>query len=102
REEVRRQQGIGAPYLAPNGEGISAGFKDPNGYWTGFAARARVLIVNQKATAKPDSVLAYTDPQWRGRAVMANPLFGTTTTEIAALFVPSGHERGQAVMNATT
>ena len=100
RAEVLRQQGIAAPYVSQNAEGISATFKDPNGYWTGFAARARVLIVNKKAAAKPDSVLAYTDPQWRGRAVMANPLFGTTTTEIAALFVLWGDERGQAFMKA--
>jgi iron(III) transport system substrate-binding protein len=97
---VLRQRGIAAPYVSPNAEGISASFKDPNGYWTGFAARARVLIVNKKVTAKPDSVLAYTDAQWRGRAVMANPLFGTTTTEIAALFVLWGDERGQAFMSA--
>jgi iron(III) transport system substrate-binding protein len=100
RAEVLRQQGIAAPYVSQNAEGISATFKDPNGYWTGFAARARVLIVNKTAAAKPDSVLAYTDPQWRGRAVMANPLFGTTTTEIAALFVLWGDERGQAFMKA--
>jgi iron(III) transport system substrate-binding protein len=100
RAEVLRQQGIAAPYLSPNAEGIAASFKDPSGYWTGFAARARVLIVNQNATAKPDSVLAYTDPQWRARAVIANPLFGTTTTEIAALFALWGDEHGQAVMNA--
>jgi iron(III) transport system substrate-binding protein len=100
RAEVLRQQGIAAPYLSPNAEGISASFRDPNGYWTGFAARARILIVNKKAGAKPDSMLAYTDPRWRGRAVMANPLFGTTTTEIAALFVLWGDERAQAFMNA--
>jgi iron(III) transport system substrate-binding protein len=100
RAEVLRQQGIAAPYTSPNAEGISASFKDPGGYWTGFAARARVLIVNKNATAKPDSVLAYSDPQWRGRAVMANPLFGTTTTQIAALFVLWGDERAQAFMNA--
>src|SRR6516164_4128111 len=100
RAEVLRQQGIAAQYLSPNAEGISASFKDPNGYWTGFAARARVLIVNRNATAKPDSVLAYTDPQWRGKAVIANPLFGTTTTEIAALFVLWGEERGQALLKA--
>ena len=100
RAEVLRQQGIAAPYVSQNAEGISATFKDPNGYWTGFAARARVLIVNKKASAKLDSVLAYADPQLRGRAVMANPLFGTTTTQIAALFVLWGDERGQAFMNA--
>jgi iron(III) transport system substrate-binding protein len=65
RAEVLRQQGIAAPYNSPNAQGIPAGFKDPNGYWTGFAARARVLIVNKNADAKPDSLLAYADPQWR-------------------------------------
>ena len=54
RAEVLRQQAIAAPYLSPNAEGISASFKDPDGYWTGFAARARVLIVNKNATAKPE------------------------------------------------
>jgi iron(III) transport system substrate-binding protein len=100
RAEVLRQQGIAAPYLSPNAEGIPGSFRDANGYWTGFAARARLLIVNKNATPKSDSILAYTDPQWRGKTVIANPLFGTTTTEIAALFELWGEERGQALMNA--
>jgi iron(III) transport system substrate-binding protein len=99
RAEVLRQQGIAAPYISSNASGIPAKFKDPNGYWTGFAARARVLIVNKNISAKPDSVLAYADSQWRGKIVIANPLFGTTTTQIAALFVLRGDERGQAFMN---
>jgi iron(III) transport system substrate-binding protein len=100
RAEVLRQQGIAAPYISPNAEGIPGSFKDPYGYWTGFAARARVLIVNKNAGAKPDSILAYADPHWRGKTVIANPLFGTTTTEIAALFVLWGDERAQAFMSA--
>ena len=100
RAEVLRQQGIATPYVSPSADGIPASFKDPNGYWTGFAARARVLIVNKSASAKPDSMLAYADPQWRGKTVLANPLFGTTTTQIAALFVLWGDERGRAFMNA--
>jgi iron(III) transport system substrate-binding protein len=99
RAEVLRQQGIAAPYVSPNALGIPSNFKDPYGYWTGFAARARVLIVNKNTGAKPDSVLAYADSQWRGKTVLANPLFGTTTTQIAALFVLWGDERGQAFMN---
>jgi iron(III) transport system substrate-binding protein len=99
RAEVLRQQGIAAPYVSPNARGIPASFKDSNGYWTGFAARARVLIAHQNAGTKTDSVLAYTDPQWRGKAVIANPLFGTTTTEIAALFVLWGDERARDFMN---
>jgi iron(III) transport system substrate-binding protein len=43
-------------------------------------------------------VLSYADPRWRGRTVIANPLFGTTTTQIAALFVLWGDERGRAFM----
>ena len=52
RAEVLRQRGIAAPYVSPNAQGIPASFKDPNGYWTGFAARARVLIVNKNARRK--------------------------------------------------
>jgi iron(III) transport system substrate-binding protein len=98
RAEVLRQRGIAAPYVSPNAAGIPETFRDPNGYWTGFAARARVLIVHEDVNPRPTSVLSYADPRWRGRTVIANPLFGTTTTQIAALFVLWGDERGRAFM----
>jgi iron(III) transport system substrate-binding protein len=98
RAEVLRQRGIAASYASPNAAGIPETFRDPNGYWTGFAARARVLIVHQDVNPKPTSVLSYADPRWRGRTVIANPLFGTTTAQIAALFVLWGDERGRAFM----
>lgn len=98
RAEVLRQQGIAAPYLSPNAEGIPAAFRDPKGYWTGFAARARVLILNRNANPKPVSILSYNDPRWRGKAVIANPLFGTTTTQVAALFVLWGDDKARAFM----
>jgi iron(III) transport system substrate-binding protein len=98
RAEVLRQQHIAAPYLSPNADGIPATFRDPQGYWTGFAARARVLIVHQDESLKPSSVFDYADPRWRGKAIIANPLFGTTTDQIAALFVLLGDERARAFM----
>ena len=98
RAEVLRQQHIAAPYISPNAAGIPTTFRDPDGYWTGFAARARVLIVNANLDPRPASVLSYTDPRWRGKTVIANPLFGTTTDQIAALFVLWGDERGRAFM----
>src|SRR5215469_11675352 len=49
RAGVLRQRGIAAPYVSPSAQGIPASFKDPNGNWTGFAARARVFIVNKNA-----------------------------------------------------
>jgi iron(III) transport system substrate-binding protein len=98
RAEVLRQQHISAPYVSPNAAGIPDNFRDRNGYWTGFAARARVLIVHNGVDPRPTSVLSYTDPHWRGKAVIANPLFGTTTDQIAALFSIWGDDRGNSFM----
>jgi iron(III) transport system substrate-binding protein len=38
--------GLLAPYQSPNSADIPAQYVDPQGYWTGFAGRARVLLVN--------------------------------------------------------
>jgi iron(III) transport system substrate-binding protein len=100
RAEVLKQKGIAAPYLSPSAAGIPDNFRDPAGYWTGFSARARLLIANRNAHAKPASILAYTDSRWKGKAVIANPLFGTTTTHMAALFWLWGDERAKSFMQA--
>ncbi len=98
RAEILRQQEISAPYVSPSAAGIPAALRDPDGHWTGFAARARVLVVHRDVAVAPTTVLAYTDPLWRGKAVIANPLFGTTTDQVAALFAIWGDERGRAFM----
>ncbi len=98
RAEVLKHKGVSAPYTSPNAADIPNVFKDPEGYWTGFSARARVLVVNKNVKDKPQSISAYTDPRWKGRAVIANPLFGTTTSEVAALFTIWGDEKAKAFM----
>lgn len=98
RAEVLKQENVAAAYRSPSTEGIPARFKDPQGYWTGFSARARVLIVNQSVANKPKSIAAYTDPLFKDKAVIANPLFGTTTTEIAALFILWGDEKAKTFL----
>ncbi len=100
RAEVLKQKEISAAYISPNAKGIPATFKDSEGYWTGFSARARVLIVNNNVKDKPGTILAYTDPRWKGKSVITNPLFGTTTSGIAALFTIWGDERAKAFMAA--
>ncbi|NOZ87999.1 MAG: extracellular solute-binding protein [Deltaproteobacteria bacterium] len=100
RAEVLKQKGISESYFSPNARDIPARFKDPDGYWTGFSARARVLVVNNHVKDVPQSILAYTDPRWKGKSVITNPLFGTTTSHIAALFVLWGDKRAKAFMNA--
>jgi iron(III) transport system substrate-binding protein len=98
RAEVLKQKGIAAVYRSAQAAGIPDAHKDPDGFWTGFSARARVFVVNKQVDNKPSSIGAYTDPQWKGKAVIANPLFGTTTVEIAALFTLWGDDRTRAFM----
>jgi iron(III) transport system substrate-binding protein len=99
RAEALKQRGVSTAYDSPSAEGIADQFKDPHHYWTGFSARARVLLVHARSTLKPASVMAYTEPSAKGRAAIANPLFGTTTAYVAALFTTWGDERGRTFMN---
>src|SRR5437762_10570260 len=99
RADALKQRGVSTAYVSPSAEGIPDQFKDTDHYWTGFSARARLLLVNARSTIKPASVMAYTDPSAKGRAVIANPLFGTTTDYVAALFAMWGDERARTFMN---
>src|SRR6266542_1437490 len=99
RADLLKQRGVSTPYISHSAEGIADQFKDPDHYWTGFSARARLLLVNTKSTIKPAGVMAYNDPSAKGRAAIANPLFGTTTDYVAALFTMWGDERGRTFMN---
>jgi iron(III) transport system substrate-binding protein len=98
RAEALRQQGITAAYLSLAATGIPAEYKDPDGHWTGFSARARVLLVHKDLPERPSSVLALAEPRYRGRVAIANPLFGTTTAEVAALFALKGDDWGREFM----
>jgi iron(III) transport system substrate-binding protein len=100
RAEVLRQQGVSAPYRSPSAEGIPRQFMDPNGHWTGFSARARVLIVKRGLADAPASIRDYAQPRFSGKAILANPLFGTTTAHMAALFTVWGDERARAFLDA--
>src|SRR5213595_2382763 len=99
RADALKQRGVSTPYLSASAEGIADQFKDPDHYWTGFSARARLLLINARSTIKPASVTAYTDPSAKGRAAIANPLFGTTTDYVAALFAMWGDDRAKTFMN---
>jgi iron(III) transport system substrate-binding protein len=95
RADVLRQQGISAPYKPEAAAGIPEQFRDPQGYWTGFSARARVLVVNKSASFRPAGVPGYLDPRAKGKGVIANPLFGTTTAQMAAFFSLWGDDKGK-------
>jgi iron(III) transport system substrate-binding protein len=96
------KRGLIEPYLSASAEGIPAALRAADGTWTGFAARARVLLVNKTKVSKdemPRSVLDLTNPRWRGQAALANPLYGTTTMHVAALFAVWGDERARNFLN---
>ncbi len=67
-----------------------------DGTWCGFAARARVLIVNtdllQDSDSYPRSVAELVDPRWAKNCAMARPLFGTTATHFAVLRETNGRQ----------
>lgn len=95
------RQGILAPYKSVHWDSIPATFKDKNYYWTGFAARARVLIYNTDLLEEddlPSSIFELTEPKWKGRVTIAYPLFGSTGTDVAALYSRIGQEKTEAFL----
>ncbi len=63
--------------------------KAKDGTWIGFAARARVLLINKEKLpdrAKwPKSVLELADAKWHHRCGLAYPVYGTTATHMAVI-----------------
>ena len=98
---VRR--GLVAPYASPEAASIPTGFRAADGTWTGEAARARVLLVNKARVPDgemPSSLRDLADPRWKGATAIANPLFGTTTMHVAALFAAWGDEEARRFLEA--
>jgi iron(III) transport system substrate-binding protein len=78
-------------------------WRSPEHRWYGFAARARVLIVNEKKLAgrkAPERIGQLTDSTWRNEVGVAKPLFGTTATHVASLFAVWGAEKTKAWLAA--
>ena len=74
-------------------------YRSAIGTWHGFAARARVLIVNTSLVPEsdtPDSMFDLVDPKWKGRIGIAKPIAGTTATHAACLFAVLGSDRARS------
>lgn len=97
--ETLRQAGVLEAYKSPAAKGIPDQYMDPDGYWTGFAARSRVLIINTnlvKPEDEPTSMDDIFDPKWKGKAVIAIPIAGTTATHATALYAAWGEAKARA------
>jgi iron(III) transport system substrate-binding protein len=94
-----QQRGILEVYVAKAHAPYPENFRSATGHWHGFAARARVLIVNTNLVdeiERPDSIQDLADPKWKGRVGIAKPLFGTTATHATCLFELWGNEKAMA------
>ena len=92
------QRGLLAAFHPANAGQIPDQYRSPNARWYGFAARARVLLVNTKLipeSERPTSVLDLADPKWKDRVGIAKPLFGTTATHVAEMFAHWPAEKAQ-------
>jgi iron(III) transport system substrate-binding protein len=99
---VLMKRGLVEPYASPNAAAIPAAFRAPDGAWSGLAARARILLVNKNrvpAGEGPRTVRDLAAPRWKGQTAIANPLFGTTTMHVAALFAAWGDDRARRFLD---
>lgn len=88
------RDGLLAEYRPP-AEGIPERYRDPQGRWTAFGLRARVLGWNTeqlKRDAVPTQWRDIADPRWTGKLAVANPQFGTTRGHFAAMLALWGEE----------
>lgn len=88
-----KEAGLLEAYTGSGWERMPSTFKDPDGLWTGFGARMRVLLAYVSPNATPD--LAEVDAleeQHPGQVGMAMPLYGTTLTHYAVLARSMGLE----------
>jgi iron(III) transport system substrate-binding protein len=90
-------------YRSPAAEPFPQWAKSDVGAWHGFAARARILIVNTKLVPeeeRPRSIRDLAAEKWRGKAGIAKPLFGTTATHAACLFAALGEDEARRLFRA--
>jgi iron(III) transport system substrate-binding protein len=103
RAALLKARGVTAPYDAPAAASIPALYQDPEHHWIGFSARSRVLLVNTNlvpAGGEPRSLQDLIDPKWKGQVAIANPLFGTTSFHIAAIFEALGDSKARDWLEA--
>lgn len=99
------KRGILEPYASPQAKDIPPRFRGPDHYWTGFAARARVFIINtnqlgeDKKEQWPHSLWDLIHVRFKGQGTMAKPLTGTTLTHVAAIFSSLGEKQGMRFLD---
>lgn len=92
-----KRMGLTQPSESEVTRSIPADFRDPDGHWVGFAARARVLMFDpnllaESGTELPPNIWSLIDAPYATNGGMAQPLTGTTLTHYAVLSQQLGRE----------
>ncbi len=93
-----QQKGLLEPYASPAAEAYPERWRAADRTWHAFAARARVLLVNNQLvpeTDRPTSIWDLAHPRFKGKAAMARPQYGTTATHAACLFQALGPDKAR-------
>ena len=91
-----QKEGLLQPYRGSGWNRIPEAFKDPDGFWTGFAARLRVFIINTDRMQSDESEINIRLEADSLKAVaIAQPLFGTTLSHYSVLADAWGFEQLQ-------
>lgn len=88
-------EGVLAPYIPATVSEIPSTYLAEDHLWTGFGIRSRAFIVNNKLVPPdeaPKKLTDLIDPKWKGKAAIAQPYFGTTSTHFAALYARMGEK----------
>lgn len=92
------EKGLLTAYQSPTAATYPEAYRSPDGTWHGFAARARILIVNTKLVAeaeRPKSIYDLANTKWKGTIGIARPVAGTTATHVACMFAVLGEEKAK-------
>jgi len=88
-DALKRAGAFGRMEPPPVGaDAIARRFHDRDGLWFGFAARARIIIVNAAhvpENLRPHSMWDLLDPCWKGKVALTRPSSGTALFHLLAL-----------------
>ena len=99
-----KNKGVLEKYKSASAVDIPEKFVDPDGFWTGFGGRARVILVNTnllKPKDYPSSINDLFSYKYPGEKIgISSPIFGTTATFAAAVYALCGSEDGKEFFEA--
>lgn len=98
-----KEEGLLQPCDPAEAVNYPAQYRDSEKCWFGFAARARVVIVNTDLVPTeqtPTTLAELTKEPWRGRVGIAKPLFGTTASHVACLYARLGEVKARELLGA--